>query len=143
MKIRDIMTDEVAYVSPETMVVEAARLMQKHDVGAIPVCTQDGVVGIVTDRDIIVRNIAHGKDPHTTPVKDVMTSKVESVSPEMSVGDAAELMSARQIRRLPVVENDRLVGIVSVGDLAMGGIADMEVGQMLADISFPAKPEKI
>lgn len=137
------MTDEVAYVSPETMVVEAARLMQKHDVGAIPVCTQDGVVGIVTDRDIIVRNIAHGKDPHTTPVKDVMTSKVESVSPEMSVGDAAELMSARQIRRLPVVENDRLVGIVSVGDLAMGGIADMEVGQMLADISFPAKPEKI
>ena len=143
MKIKDIMTEDVAYVNPDTSVVEVAQLMQKHDVGSIPVCTDEGVIGIVTDRDIVVRNIAHGKDPHATPVKDIMTSKVEMVSPDTNIDDAVEIMSSRQIRRLPVVENKKLVGMVSIGDLALGGIGDMEIGQTLADISFPSRPEKI
>jgi CBS domain-containing protein len=143
LKIKDIMTNQVAYVSPENTVVEAAQLMQKHDVGSVPVCQGDHIVGIVTDRDIVVRNIAHGKDPRSTPVSDVMTSQVKLVSPNMSLNQAAELMAESQVRRLPVVDQDRIVGMVALGDLAAYAKTDVELAKTLGMISNPSEPENM
>ncbi len=143
MKIRDIMTDDVAVVSPDTTVIEVAQLMQKHDVGAVPVCEGANVVGLVTDRDIVVRNIAHGRDPHLTPVRDVMTTQVKAANPEMSLSQAAGIMAAQQIRRLPVIAENHLVGMVSLGDLATKAKYDVELGTTLGEISLPSEPEKM
>jgi CBS domain-containing protein len=143
LKIKEIMTDKVAFVSPETTVVETARLMQKHDVGSIPVCEGPNLVGIVTDRDIVVRNVAHGKNPSTIPVREIMTTTVKTIAPEMELNQVAELMSQQQIRRLPVVENNQLVGMVSLGDLATQAKHDVEVASTLGEISQPSRPEKI
>jgi CBS domain-containing protein len=143
MKIKEIMTNQVAYLNPDANLVEAAQLMQKHDVGVLPVCQGENVLGIVTDRDIVVRNIAHGNDPKTTPVKNVMTSNVQMVSPEMSLNQAAELMADHQIRRLPVVENNRIVGMVALGDLATQAKYDVELAKTLGEISSPSEPENL
>lgn len=140
LKVKDIMTKNVAYVNPTSTVIEAAQLMQKHNVGSIPVCDQNGIVGIVTDRDIVVRNVAHGTNPQNTPVRDVMTSKVTTVSPDMDVSEASRMMSENQIRRLPVVENNMLVGMVSLGDVATHPKSDMEASEALTEISRPSKP---
>ena len=137
------MTDKVAFVSPETTVAETAQLMQKHDVGSIPVCEGPSLVGIVTDRDIVVRNVAHAKDPNATPIREIMTSQVKTISPEMDLKDVTQLMSEGQIRRLPVVESNRLVGMVSLGDLATQAKYDVEVAETLGEISQPSKPEYI
>ncbi|MDI9515093.1 MAG: CBS domain-containing protein [Bacillota bacterium] len=141
MKVKDVMTRNVAYINPASTVVEAAQLMQKHNVGSVPVCDENGIIGIVTDRDIIVRNIAHGKDPHQTPVKDVMTSEVTSVDPETEIRDVFGIMSEKKIRRIPVVENNHLVGIVALGDVATSAKQDVEISSTLADISSPSRPE--
>jgi len=143
LKIKDIMSNHVAYLNPDANLVEAAQLMQKHDVGVLPVCQGENVVGIVTDRDIVVRNIAHGKDPQSTPVKQVMTSDVRMISPEMELEQAAEIMADHQIRRLPVVEHNRIVGMVSLGDLATQAKYDVELANTLGKISSPSKPENI
>lgn len=143
VKVKDIMTKNVAYVNPLNTVVEAAQLMQKHNVGVIPVCDQSGVIGLVTDRDIVVRNVAHSKNPHDTPVKDVMTSQVTTVSTDTDINEASKIMSQNQIRRIPVVENNMLVGIVSLGDLAVDQRFDTEASMALSEISTPSKPEKL
>ena len=100
--------------------------MQKHNVGSIPVCDKTGVIGMITDRDIVVRNIAHGTDPHTTPVRNVMTSKVTTVTPDTDVDKVSGVMSANQVRRIPVVEDNMLVGIVALGDIATNSRFDIE-----------------
>lgn len=143
LKIKDIMTDHVATVSPETTVVEAARLMQKHDIGSLPVCEGPDLVGIVTDRDIVVRSVAHGKQLETTPIREVMTQKVVTISPETEVNQVAALMSNQQVRRIPVVDNNRLVGMVSLGDLATQAKSDVEVAKTLGEISQPAAPKRM
>lgn len=140
MKVRDIMSKNVAYVNPMSNVVEAAQLMQKHNVGSIPVCDQNGIQGILTDRDIIVRNIAHGKNPYETQVKDVMTSSVSTVTPDMEVEDAARIMAEQQVRRLPVVENNMVIGMISLGDFATNSRTDVEAAEALAEISRPSRP---
>lgn len=137
------MTDQVAFVGPETTIVETARLMQKHNVGSVPVCEGPNLVGIVTDRDIVVRNVAHGKDAGASPVREIMTSTVQSISPEMELNQVTEMMSKQQIRRLPVVENNRLVGMVSLGDLATQAKYDVEIAKTLGEISKPSQPEKL
>ena len=137
------MTNKVAYVSPEMNLVEVAQLMQKHNIGAMPVVEGDNVVGMVTDRDIVVRNVAHQKDPASTPVSAVMSSQVESVTPAMELNKAAEIMSSKQVRRLPVIEGNKLVGIVSLGDLATQVKYDVELGRTLAEISTPSRPVKM
>jgi len=137
------MTDKVAYVSPEMSLVEVAQLMQKHNIGAMPVVDGDNVVGMVTDRDIVVRNVAHEKDPATTQVSAIMSSQVESVTPEMELNKAAEIMSSKQVRRLPVIEGNKLVGIVSLGDLATQAKYDVELSRTLAEISTPSRPVKM
>lgn len=137
------MTKNIAYISPSSTVVEAAQLMQKHNVGSIPVCDNSGVIGIVTDRDIVVRNVAHGKTPQSSIVKDVMTSQVTLVTPETDVSEASKIMSRDQIRRLPVVQNNQLIGMVSLGDFAVDERSYTEASEALADISIPARPFKI
>ncbi len=143
MKVRDIMTKNVAYVDPNSKVSDVARLMQKHNVGSIPVCDQSGVVGIVTDRDIVVRNIASGKNPSDTPVSEIMTTGVTTVTPDTDVNEIAHVMAAKQIRRVPVVENNTLVGVLSLGDIAVDKRFEVEASEALTEISKPAKPERL
>jgi CBS domain-containing protein len=143
VKVKDIMTKNVAYVNPDSTVIETAQLMQKHNVGSIPVCDQTGVIGIITDRDIVVRNIAHGSDPKQTPVKDVMTAQVTTVTPDADMTEVSKMMAANKVRRLPVVDNNMLVGIVALGDVATDAGFTMEISDTLAEISSPSKPEML
>jgi len=138
------MTKSVVTVNPEATIKEVAELMQKHNVGAIPVVDQSGLKGIVTDRDLVVRNIASGKDPFSTPVKEIMTSQVTTVTPDEDVQSIAKIMASRQIRRVPVVENQQLIGMVSLGDIATTGRPEltMEASEALSEISKPSKPLK-
>jgi len=133
------MTKSVSYVKPTNTVVEAAQVMQKLNVGAVPVFDQNKVVGVVTDRDIVVRNVAHGKSPQETKVQDVMTSQVTTVTPDMEVEEVSKIMAQQQIRRVPVVENNQLVGILSLGDIATDYRFDTEASEALSEISKPNK----
>ena len=143
MKVKEIMTKDVAYIKPETTVTDAAKLMQQHNVGSIPVCDRTGVVGMVTDRDIVVRNVITGTDPQTTPVSNIMTTKVATVTSDTDVNTLSDIMSKNQIRRIPVVDNNMLVGIVALGDLATDNRFDTEASGALTDISKPSRPEKL
>ena len=119
MKLREIMTNQVVRIHPAESVAVAARMLTHYNIGILPVCGSDGrVCGLVTDRDIVTRCLAAGKHPDQTTVKDVMTSGIVAAAPDMEASAAAELMGSRQIRRLPVMENGRLCGMVSLGDLS-------------------------
>ena len=139
MKVKDIMTKNVAYIKPDSTVTDAAKLMQQHNVGSIPVCDQNGVVGVVTDRDIVVRNVIMGADPKVTPVSNIMTTGIATVSSDTDVTAVGDIMSQNQIRRIPVVDNNTLVGIVALGDLAVDRRFDVEASVALTDISQPVK----
>jgi CBS domain-containing protein len=139
LKVKDIMTRNVAYIDPNSTVVEAAKLMQQHNVGSIPVVDQSGIKGIITDRDIVIRNIAGDRDPKSTPVRDVMTAQVTTVTPDTDVNQLSSMMSNQQVRRMPVVENNKLVGIVALGDMATNNWADSEAAEALTEISKPSK----
>jgi CBS domain-containing protein len=138
MKIRDVMTPNPRTVSPNDTIQAAAQVMQAEDTGAVPVVNNGRVLAVVTDRDIVVRVVAEGGSL-STPVGDIASKNVIFVTPEMSTSDASELMSEHQIRRLPVVENDRLVGIVSIGDLAVKDGKDSRWGDTLQSISEGVK----
>jgi len=140
LKVKDIMTRNVACIDPNSTVAEAAKLMQQHNVGSIPVVDQSGVKGIITDRDIVIRNIASDGDPKNTPVRDVMTTQVTTATPDMDVNQLSSMMANQQVRRMPVVENNKLVGIVALGDMATNNWADSEAAEALTEISKPSKP---
>lgn len=136
MKLREIMTESVIRIDPEESVAVAARTLAHYNIGALPVCGKDGrLCGVVTDRDLVTRCLAPDKKPENTPVRDVMTGQVVFASPEMETGVAAHLMGRQQIRRLPVVENGRLCGMVSLGDLAVREQSNPDAGDALGDIS--------
>ena len=136
MKIREIMTSQVIRINPEESVAVAARALQHYNIGILPVCGSDGrVCGLVTDRDLVTRCVAPGKNPARTPVRDVMTRSVVSVRPDMDAGAAAHLMGREQIRRLPVIENGKLCGMVSLGDLAEREELGYDAGDALSEIS--------
>ena len=137
MHIRDVMTPNPRYVSPDDSLQSAAQIMGDEDTGAVPVCDNGRAVGIITDRDIVIRAIAEGQAGR--PVRDIATREVISASPDMSTREAAELMSDHQVRRLPVVDGGRLVGIVSLGDLAVKEAKDSRVGDTLEHISEGVK----
>lgn len=141
MKIRDVMTPNPRSVSPNDTIQTAAQVMQTEDTGAVPVVSDGRLLAVVTDRDIVVRVVAEGGS-FSSRVGDIATQGVVCATPEMSTSDASELMSEHQIRRLPVVENDRLVGIVSLGDLAVKEGKDSRWGDTLQSISEGVK-EKI
>lgn len=136
MKIRDVMTGSVIRINPEESVAVAARTLAHYNIGALPVCGGDGrVCGLVTDRDLVTRCLASGRNPANTPVKDVMTRSVVSLAPDAEVTDAAQLMGRQQIRRLPVLENGRLCGMVSLGDLAARQETGKNAETALSEIS--------
>ena len=138
MKIRDVMTPNPKTVSPDDTIQAAARIMQSEDTGAVPVVNNGRVLALVTDRDIVVRVVAEGGSI-TGPVSGIATQDVVCASPEMTTREASDLMSEHQIRRLPVVDNGQLVGIVSLGDLAVKEGRDSRMGDTLQDISEGVK----
>jgi len=143
MQIKEVMTTGVEVVRPDETLQEAARKMKSIDVGPLPVCDGDRLVGMITDRDIIVRATAEGRDPKTTPVKDAMTPGVVYVFEDQDIEEAAALMSERQIRRLVVLDrNKRLVGILSLGDLAEDIEDEQLSGQVLEGVSEPSEPAR-
>ena len=136
MKVRDIMTKHVIGVSPEETVAVAARTLTQHNVGALPVCGSDGkLCGMITDRDLVTRCLAAGRSPAQTSVRQVMTKQVVSAQPDMDVGVAAHLMGRQQIRRLPVTENGKLCGMVTLGDMAVSEDCVMDAADALTDIA--------
>lgn len=129
--IDEVMSGSVRTVSPDTSLREAAETMRDDDVGDV-VVTRDGrLVGILTDRDIVVRCVAEGADPSQSTVRDVCSSEVATVPPQSGIADAADVMRTSAVRRLPVVDGDRVVGVVSMGDLARAADED----SALADVS--------
>ncbi len=138
MKVREVMTNPVVRIHPDETVAVAARTLTRYNIGVLPVCGSDGrICGVVTDRDIVTRCLASGRAPGTTTVRDVMTSQVVAARPDMDAVVAAGLMGREQVRRLPVVENERICGMVSLGDLAKREESSIEAGDALAEISDP------
>ena len=131
MKIREVMTANPITLDSQTPVMQAAQAMRENDIGDVVVRYDGQLCGIVTDRDIVVRVLAAGKDPNATRLESVCSHDMLTISPDQDASDAIRLMRERAIRRLPVVENNNLLGIVSLGDLAMA----LDPHSTLGDIS--------
>jgi CBS domain-containing protein len=137
MKVRDIMTKEVTIVSAAQSIADVAHTMRQLDIGSLPVVQNGQLIGIITDRDITIRVVADGLDPHMETAERHMSRDPIVASPDWPVEQAAQLMAREQIRRLPVAENGRLVGYMALGDLATQD-RDKQVGETLEEISQPA-----
>lgn len=141
-QVADVMTRGVRTLSPSDTLQLAAQAMDELNVGAIPVCDNERVVGMVTDRDITVRGVAQGCAPGNTPLSAVMSRQVETCYEDESLESLTSKMSASQIRRVPVLDRQQhLVGVVSLGDLAIRSDLD-QAGEALADISEPSEPDR-
>ncbi len=141
MQIAEIMTPNPRFVQPGDTLQTAAQAMDELNVGVLPVCEDNRLIGMLTDRDIVVRSTAAGQDPRTTTVADAMTAMAHSVRKDASVLDAISIMKEYQLRRVPVLDvDDRLAGILSLGDLADAGTP--EARDALEAISTPAAPDR-
>jgi CBS domain-containing protein len=142
--VADVMTRGVRTLRPDDTVVQAAQAMDELNVGVIPVCDGDKLVGMVTDRDIVVRGVAQECDMKSTRLADVMSGNVRCAREQDDVDTVLSEMAEAQIRRLPVVDgNQKLVGIVSLGDIAAKDHGDeIDVAVSLGDISSPAEPDR-
>jgi CBS domain-containing protein len=139
MKVQDILTKDPEVIRPDATIREAARKMKECDIGMLPVCDGERLVGAVTDRDLSIRAVAEGRDPNTTKVSEVMTSGISYCFEDQELGDAAKVMEEKQIRRLPVVNRGkRLVGIVSLGDFAVRSEENRLTEEVLQCVSEPA-----
>ena len=132
--VKDVMTQNPTSCDPSTNVVDAAKVMASEDVGSVPVVKDGRLVGIVTDRDIVVRVVTEGRDPSSTTVGEIASSDLETVSPDDDLDTALRKMASSKVRRLPVVEGDQLVGIVAQADVARQG-DDSETGHVVEEIS--------
>ena len=133
MKVHNVMTKGAVCTRPDATLQEAAGQMKKLDVGALPVCDNDRLVGVITDRDIAVRSVADGHDPTADHVRDAMTPGIVYCFEDQDASEAAKLMAEKQVRRLPVLDrNKRLVGIVSLGDLAVDRDGSSVLGRISA-----------
>jgi CBS domain-containing protein len=132
--ISEVMTRDVRATEPSASIVDAAKTMASEDIGPIPVVEGGRIVGIVTDRDIVVRVIATGKDPRSTTVGEIASSDLLTVSPDDDLDAALTMMAQNQVRRLPVVEGDRLVGILAQADVARLG-EEKKTGEVVEEIS--------
>jgi CBS domain-containing protein len=140
MKVRDIETQHPEVIHPECTLLEAAQRMKALDVGVLPVCDGERLMGMLTDRDITVRGIAQGCNPHLARVQQIMTREVVYCFEDQDVEEVAQFMEDKQIRRLPVLNRDkRLVGIISLGDLAVRTRNDQLVGEILERVSEKAE----
>jgi len=136
MKLSEIMSRSVVSIHPEETVAVAARALERHNIGSLPVCGEDGkICGVITDRDLVTRCVASGRSPEKTKVREVMTGRVITAACEMDTAEAAKLMGQQQIRRLPVVENGVLRGMVSLGDLAVRQESSRDAAGALENIS--------
>ena len=143
MQLKEVMTRNVEVIGPEATLEDAASRMDALDIGPLPVCENDRLVGMITDRDITVRSTAMGEDPKTTHVRDAMSKDVLYCHEDDDVRDASRLMERKQVRRLPVLSReDRLVGIVSLGDLAVWTRDEQLSGEVLQQVSEPAEPDR-
>lgn len=142
--VSDVMTRNVRSLGPDDSVASAAKAMDELNVGVIPVCTGGKLLGVVTDRDIVVRSVAKGLDSNTTLLADVMSESVQTAQADDDLDDVLNQMGDSQIRRLPVVDaGGQLIGIISIGDIASKGVDDeADVGQSLGAISSPTDSER-
>ena len=136
MKVKECMCTQISCVSPETNLNDVARIMKEQHVGCIPICsTNNQIVGLITDRDLVLRGIACNKDTNTTPVSEVMTTKLYSVTPNENLEMATKTMCDCQVRRIPVIENNCMVGILTLADIANHNhITEQEVGKTVEGI---------
>jgi len=134
--VRHAMTSDLKTAKPEMTAADAAGLMRNFDTGVVPVVQDDGVlVGLVTDRDLVVRVVADREDPNSVRLGDIATKSVVSATPDMNISEARDLMAEHQVRRLPVMKDDRIVGIISLGDVALADASKRAVGDVLEDVS--------
>jgi len=138
--VRDAMTENPRSIGASTSVVEAARLMREQDIGSLPITDDEKLVGMITDRDITTRVVAEAADPTSTSVEDVYSRDLVSVEPNEDLDEALQLMARHQVRRLPVVENGRLVGIVAQADIALKD--NDKTAQLVEAISEPSAGER-
>jgi CBS domain-containing protein len=139
--VRDAMTESPSSIGTSASVVEAARLMREEHIGSLPITEDEKLVGMLTDRDIATRVVAEAADPRTMSVGDVCSRDLVSVEPGNDIEEALLLMARHQVRRLPVVENDRLVGIVAQADIALKE-NEMKTGRLVEAISEPTTGER-
>jgi CBS domain-containing protein len=143
MNVSEIMTTNVATAEPDTTLEEIASMMKDENVGAIPIVDDEELIGIVTDRDIVVRCVAEGKDPAEVEVEEILTEDLETIAPDDDVREAAQIMQRKQIRRLPVCDDDgKLVGMVALGDIAVKEADDDITGETLEQVSQGVKSER-
>lgn len=136
MKVREVMQSPAVCVGPGQSVESAAKVFERYHIGALPVCTSQGMLcGMLTDRDLVVRCLAMGKLPSGTCVREIMTKQVISVSPDMDASVAAHLMGRKRVRRLPVVEHGKVRGILSLDDLAANEQIAYDAADALGEIS--------
>jgi CBS domain-containing protein len=141
--VRDAMTANPRTIGMHQPVVDAARIMADEDVGSIPVVDDNGILaGIVTDRDIAVRVVARGRDPYATRVVEIATKQVSPAYPEEPLDDALEQMAYRRVRRLPVIENDRVVGILAQADV-VHEVKGKKAGELVDEISNPTETSSL
>ncbi|WP_077211405.1 CBS domain-containing protein [Bacillus dakarensis] len=133
-KVHEIMTTDVECCTLLDNMYEVAVKMKEWDVGAVPIVDNDKLVGMITDRDIVLRGVAE-KNPGSTKVEKIMSSEMITISPDATSEEASAIMAEHQIRRLPVVESGKLVGIVSLGDFAVRKLSDEQAGRALSEIS--------
>jgi CBS domain-containing protein len=141
--VRHAMTEAPKTASPSMNAADAAALMKQFDVGVIPVVDHDQLLGLVTDRDLVVRVLAERKDPTGVQLSDVLTKTPLTVSPDTKLSEARDLMAEHRIRRLPITKADRLVGILSLGDVALADASERAVGETLGEISESASTSEV
>ncbi|MDR3552486.1 MAG: CBS domain-containing protein [Clostridia bacterium] len=137
MKVSEIMTTRIVSVEPGASVKDAALLMNRNNIGSVPVVESGNVRGILTDRDIVLRCVSEGRDASALRVSDICSTGAVSVKPGQSVSEAMQVMSTEQVRRLPVIDNGKLVGVVSLADVARER-SGMELAQAISEISMPS-----
>jgi CBS domain-containing protein len=135
--VSEVMTADPMSVSPDTPAAEIARMMRQEHIGEVMVAENDRLRGMVTDRDLVVRLLAEARDPQSTAIQEVCSGDLVTCSPDSSIGEAVRAMREHAVRRLPVVQDDRLVGVVSIGDLAI----EQDPNSALSDISA-AEPNR-
>ena len=145
MQVREIMTKDIVMADTNDTIIDVAKLMAHHNIGCVPV-TEKGekVLGVITDRDIVIEMAQHNYDPYNTLATNIMSDNVYFVRPDVDVKFAFDLMKKQQVRRLPVLENGKILGMISLGDLAVAAREyKTEVSEVLTEISIPKGPENI
>ena len=145
MQVRDIMTKDIVIADTNDTIIDVAKLMSHHNIGCVPV-TENGerVLGVITDRDIVIEMAKHSYDPYNTLVTEIMSDNVYFVRPDVDVKFAFDLMKKQQVRRLPVMESGKILGMISLGDLAVSAYKEKEeISEALTEISMPNGPKNI